>query len=64
MGDKAPKRVKSIKKAPKAEVRAQTVGRREGVVAPVSALSVFLTPTATGFQDAEDPAQEEDLRRG
>lgn len=36
MGDKAPKRAKPIKKAPKAEVRAlaRARGNRQGVVAP------------------------------
>ena len=66
MGDKAPKRVKPIKKVPKAEVRARPelgeLGRACG--SRQSSLSLSLPSTATGFQDAEDPAQEEDLRRG
>ncbi|XP_010842732.1 PREDICTED: receptor expression-enhancing protein 2 isoform X2 [Bison bison bison] len=65
-GDKAPKRVKPIKKVPKPEVRTGTelgeVGRACG--SRRSPLSPSLPSTATGFQDAEDPAQEEDLRRG
>ena len=65
-GDKAPKRAKSIKKVPKAEVRAgpELGEMARGCDSRLSPLSSCLLPTATGFQDAEDPAQEEDLRGG
>lgn len=65
MGDKAPKRAKSVKKVPKAEVRAQNLGRwgRGGLwLQAEHCLSSSPLPTAaTGFQDTEDPAQEEDF---
>lgn len=65
LGDKAPKRTKPIKKVLKAEVRIQVVAWGDGGSYSGNKLIPIITLyIAIGFQDTEDPAQEEEFWRG